>query len=38
MPDICPPSLQKESLPAECALTAETQEISNLPGLLIEAN
>jgi hypothetical protein len=25
MPDICPPSLQEESLPAESALTIETQ-------------
>jgi hypothetical protein len=38
MPDICPPSLQEESLPAESALTTETEERSRLPGLLIEAN
>jgi hypothetical protein len=38
MPDICPPSLQEESLPAESALTTETQERSSLPDLLIEAN
>ena len=38
MPDICPPSLQEESLPAESALTTETQERASLPGLLIETN
>ena len=38
MPDICPPSLQEESLPAESTLTTETQERSRLPGLLIEVN
>jgi hypothetical protein len=38
MPDICPPSLKEESLPAESALNTETQEGSSLPGLLIEAN
>ena len=38
MPDICAPSLQEESLPAESALTTETQERASLPGLLIEAN
>jgi hypothetical protein len=38
MPDICPPSLQEESLPAEGALTTENQERASLPGLLIEAN
>ena len=38
MPDICAPSLQEESLPAESALTTETQEKASLPGLLIEAN
>jgi hypothetical protein len=38
MPDICPPSLQEESLPAESALTTETQEWASIPGLLIEAN
>jgi hypothetical protein len=38
MPDICPPSLQEESLPAESVLTNETQERATLPGLLIEAN
>jgi hypothetical protein len=38
MPDICSPSLQEESLPAESVLTTETQERSRLPVLLIEAN
>ena len=38
MPDIHAPSLKEESLPAESALTTETQERSSLPGLLIEAN
>jgi hypothetical protein len=38
MPDICTPSLQEENLPAESALTTETQERDSLPGLLIEAN
>jgi hypothetical protein len=38
MPDIYPPSLQEERLPAESALTTETQERTSLPGLLIEAN
>ena len=38
MPDICAPSLQEESLPAESALTTETKERASLPGLLIEAN
>ena len=38
MPDICPPSLQEESLPAESPLTTETQERANLSSLLIEAN
>jgi len=38
MPDICAPSLQEESLPAESALTTETQERASLPGLLVEAN
>jgi hypothetical protein len=38
MSDICAPSLQEESLPAESALTTETQERGSLPGLLIEAN
>jgi hypothetical protein len=38
MPDICPPSLQEESLPADSSLTTETQERASLPGLLIEAN
>ena len=37
-PDICAPSLQEESLPAESALTTETQERPRLPGLLTEAN
>ena len=37
MPDICAPSLQGESLPAESALTIETQERGSLPGLLVEA-
>jgi hypothetical protein len=30
--------MQEEILPAESALTTDTQEISSLPGLLIEAN
>jgi hypothetical protein len=38
MPDICAPSLQEESLPAESTLTPEIQERASLPGLLIEAN
>jgi hypothetical protein len=38
MPDIWAPSLQEESLPAESALTTETQERASLPGLLIEIN
>jgi hypothetical protein len=38
MPDICAPSLQEESLPAESVLTTATHEKSSLPGLLIEAN
>ena len=38
MPDICPPSLQEESLPAESTLTTETQERTRRPGLLTEAN
>ena len=38
MPDICAPSLQEESLPAESTLTTETQERARLPGLLTEAN
>jgi hypothetical protein len=38
MPDICAPSLQEVRLPAESALTTETQEIASLPRLLIEAN
>jgi hypothetical protein len=37
MPDICAPSLQKESFPAENTLTTETQERAGLPGLLTEA-
>jgi hypothetical protein len=36
MPDICAPSLKEESLPAEIALTSETQERASLPGLLVE--
>jgi hypothetical protein len=36
--DICAPSLQEESLPAESALTTETQERASLPGLLVEDN
>jgi hypothetical protein len=35
--DICAPSLQEESLPAESALTTETQKRASLPGLLVEA-
>jgi hypothetical protein len=38
MPDICAPSLKKESLPAKSALTTETQERASLPGLLVENN
>jgi hypothetical protein len=38
MPDICAPSLQEESLPAESALITEALERVSLPGLLIEAN
>jgi hypothetical protein len=38
MPDICASSLQEESLPAESALTNESQERASLPGLLVEAN
>jgi hypothetical protein len=38
IPDICAPSLQEESLPAESAQTTETQERSSLTGLLIKAN
>ena len=37
-PDICALSLKEESLPAESALTTETQERASLPGLLIKAN
>ena len=37
-PDICAPSLKEESLPAESALTTETQERASLPGLLVENN
>jgi hypothetical protein len=37
-PDICPHSLHEESLPAESALTTETQERASLPGQLIDAN
>jgi hypothetical protein len=38
MPDICAPSLQEESLPADSAQTTKTQERSSLSCLLIEAN
>ena len=38
MPDICEPFLKEESLPAESALTTETQERASLPGLLVENN
>ena len=38
MPDICAPSLKEESLPAESALTTETEERASLPGLLVENN
>jgi hypothetical protein len=38
MPDICSPSLQEESLPAESTLIAETQERATILGLLTEAN
>ena len=36
--DLCVPSLQKESLPAESTLTTGTQERVGLPGVLTEAN
>ena len=36
--ELCAPSLQEESLPAESTLTTETQERAGLPGLLTEAN
>jgi hypothetical protein len=36
--DIWTPSLREESLPAESALTTETQERACLSGLLKEAN
>jgi hypothetical protein len=36
MPDICAPSLQEESLPAESVLTTEIQERAT-PVLLVEA-
>jgi hypothetical protein len=38
MPDVWAPSLQEESLPAQSALTTETQERVSLPCLLIETN
>jgi hypothetical protein len=38
MPDLCAPPLQEESLPAESALTTETQQRVWLPGLPTEAN
>jgi hypothetical protein len=38
MPDICPASLQEETLPEESALTTKTQERNSLPGVMIEAN
>ena len=38
MPDICAPSLQEESLPAESPLKTETLERVGLPGVLTEAN
>jgi hypothetical protein len=38
MPDICAPSLKEEGLPAESALTTETQERASLPGLLLDNN
>jgi hypothetical protein len=34
MPDLCAPSLQEESLPAESALTTGIQERVGLPGVL----
>ena len=37
-PDIWAPYLQEENLPAENAVTTETQERASLPGLLIETN
>jgi hypothetical protein len=37
-PDIWEPSLQEESLPAESALSTETQERASFPGLLREVN
>ena len=36
--DLCAPSLQEESLPAESALTTGTQERIGLQGVLTEAN
>jgi hypothetical protein len=36
--DTCALSLQEEGLPAESALTTETQERPSFPGLLMEAN
>ena len=38
MPYICAPSMKEESLPAESALTTETQERASFPGLLVENN
>jgi hypothetical protein len=38
MPDICASSLKEESLPAETALTTETQERATLSNLLVENN
>jgi hypothetical protein len=37
-PDFWTPALQEESLPAESALTTETQVRVGLPGVLTEAN
>jgi hypothetical protein len=38
MLDICASALKEESLPAESALTTETQEKASLPSLLVENN
>ena len=38
MPDICAPSVEEGSLPAESALTTGTQEKASIHGLLIEAD
>ena len=38
MEDICAPSLEEESLPAESTQTTGTQDRYSLQGLLIEVN